>query len=92
MHSRGGRIGLLFNCILDLAGKDGFEEMFNHFEKEGRVAENTILLQLLAGRRDGGKYLDLLLKKVSEKQSLKLEAVIHTSINRIREGTIREVQ
>ena len=85
IRSRGDRVGLLIQCVLEVAGKEGFEQMFAHFEKKEQFTKHAALLERVSSRRDRKIYLELLSKKLVDAKDPKLKAAINSSIDQIRE-------
>jgi len=54
---RGGRLGLVIDCILNVSGREGFEQIVQMFERQNEPDKMRILFERVVGRADFESYV-----------------------------------
>jgi len=45
IRTAGDKLGVVISCILEIAGREGFDQLYEQFEKNGKIEKTGILLE-----------------------------------------------
>lgn len=76
ISGHGGAIGLLMDCVIDITGEAGFNEIFDSVVTSEDPVKLKILLAQIAIRRERTKYDPILDMKLKRLQSPRLKEVV----------------